>query len=216
MNKASGVTVEQRALEIQQCISKPLQDKLGFQPEVELIDDGRNKIRRRKRTASADSWSPDKGDQIIVRFKYPPPPPTDSGEATFSSPPGNSESKAGSNNPTRELIEALNRAEHRRGFDFVALKWFRDTALPGESFDWAKADISRREVLADAIQKRFILTSKVPNPRSPFPVTSIRLNRLATEVAAVLGGEVESDSDFHPVEIRGEPLSATIIRERRH
>ena len=215
MNKLSGRTVEQRAAEIQQCISRPLQDKLGFKPEVVLIDDGRNKIRRRRKTASAESWSPEKGDQILIRFTYPQDSSTIQHETQPSSSPGDPESGGETTEAVREVIEALNRAEHRRGFDFVALKWFRDTALPAEPFSWSKSDSSRREILADAIQRRLILTNKVPNPRSPFPVTTIRLNRLSPEVAAVLGEKAEADSDFHPVEIRGEPLSSTIIRERR-
>jgi len=56
----------------------------------------------------------------------------------------------------------------------------------------------------------------VPNPKSPqFPVTTVRLNRLMPEVKVVLGQNGSSDLDFHPVEIAGEPLSATILRERR-
>jgi hypothetical protein len=57
--------------------------------------------------------------------------------------------------------------------------------------------------------------SKVPNPKSPqFPVTAIRLNRLLPEIQAILGEQV-ADSDFRPVDIRGEQLSATVLRERR-
>jgi len=60
-----------------------------------------------------------------------------------------------------------------------------------------------------------ILVGKVPNPKSPqFPVTSIRLNRLMPEVQEVLGLP-KKDLGFHPIHIKGEPLSATILRERR-
>ncbi len=113
------------------------------------------------------------------------------------------------------MIRSLDRAEKRPGYPFVSLKWFRDQALPAEGWDWTGSDETRQNVLRIAIEKRLILTSKVPNPKSPqFPVTAIRLNRLMPEVAGVLG-EKSEDWDFHPVEIRGEPLSATILRERR-
>lgn len=70
-------------------------------------------------------------------------------------------------------------------------------------------------MLNSAIEKRLILTNKVQNPKSPqFPVTSIRVNRLMPEVQAVLG-HPKKDLDFHPIHIKGEPLSATILRERR-
>lgn len=61
-----------------------------------------------------------------------------------------------------------------------------------------------------------MLVGKVSNPRAPeFPVTTIRLNRLLPEVQQVIGDSGRTDSDFHPVEIPGEPLSTTILRERR-
>jgi hypothetical protein len=40
------------------------------------------------------------------------------------------------------------------------------------------------------------------------------LNRLLPEVQEVLGTPKRS-LDFHPIHIKGEPLSATILRERR-
>jgi hypothetical protein len=60
------------------------------------------------------------------------------------------------------------------------------------------------------------LTYKVPNPKSPaFPVTAIRLNRRHPEVAAALEDEEGATSEFAPLAIKGEPLSATVLRERR-
>ena len=122
---------------------------------------------------------------------------------------------AGATESISELVRALDRAESRPGYQFIALKWFRDVALLGESYDWARSDCARQSILREAIEKRLILTSKVPNPKSPqFPVTAIRLNRLLPEIQAILGQQV-SDSDFRPVDIRGEHLSATVLRERR-
>ena len=76
-------------------------------------------------------------------------------------------------------------------------------------------DIHWQNAIRSAIEKRLILVGKVPNPKSPqFPVTSIRLNRLMPDVQEVLG-HAKRDLDFHPIHIKGEPLSATILRERR-
>ncbi|HEV3513479.1 MAG TPA: hypothetical protein VGS05_17345 [Candidatus Sulfotelmatobacter sp.] len=217
MNRSEEATIADLASEIQQCLAGPLREKFGYEPQVVLVDDAPNKIRRKRKDASAERWSAERGDQILIRFT---PPEPSAAKGTISEPPSTGPSTPGGgkvkdDNATVALIQALNRAEHRRGFDFVSLKWFRDTALPAEPFEWAQSDHSRRQVLADAIEKRLILTNKVPNPRSPFPVTAIRLNHSVPEVINVIGQKDDTDFDFHPVEILGEPLSATVIRERR-
>ena len=107
-------------------------------------------------------------------------------------------------------------AETRPGYEFVSLKWFRDTALTYDGFSWAADEFARHDALREAIDRRWILTSKVTNPRPPnFPVTAIRLNRQIPEVSAALGTRASSPVAFHPVAIRGEALSATVLRDRR-
>jgi len=117
--------------------------------------------------------------------------------------------------PISDLVRTLDRTESRPGYQFVALKWFRDVALPAEPFEWVRSDSMRQNVLREAIERRLILTSKVPNPKSQqFPVTAIRLNRILPETQSILGDRVP-DTEFNPVDIRGESLSATVLRERR-
>jgi hypothetical protein len=199
--------------------------------------------RKKRQSASFEtSWSPDT-DSIEITFEPKPQlsqvasqPVAGAGVATpsnsgpksggvagllsefgsLSEEPPNSTPKSGSaTDPLSDLIKALDRAESQPGYTFVALKWFRDAALPAEGFAWLSAD-AVRNLLREAIEKKIILTSKVPNPRSPqFPVTAIRLNRLMPEVKATLGSRDERPSDFQPVPIRGENLSATVLRERR-
>jgi len=114
-----------------------------------------------------------------------------------------------------ELLRALDRAECTPGWSFVSLKKFRDEILPAANVPSIRSDVERQSVIGSAIEKRFILTGKVQNPKSPqFPVTSIRLNRLMPAVQEVLGLQ-KRDLDFHPIHIKGEPVSATILRERR-
>jgi hypothetical protein len=196
--------------------------------ELDLLPEGfkhrvrfHGKAKDKKKTAAFEkNWSPET-DTIYIRFEpvqeiskphsQPAKDPTVS--APFSPPPQNNPVAA---DPLSDLIRALDRAESRRGYDFVSLKWFRDAALPSAGLSWASADATRQNVLRGAIDRRLILTSKVPNPKAPqFPVTAIRLNRLMPEVKTILGSGEESAPDFHPVEIRGEDLSATILRERR-
>jgi len=223
MDSSKELTIAELASHLQAALSNPLKNVLdqrvprGYEPRVVLVDDGNHKIRRKRKTASADNWIGE-CDQILIRFE---PRASSESEPVREAPRSTSgESVVAPRTGTdffTELIVALDRAEHRRGYDFVSLKWFRDTALLGESFEWAKSASTRHQVLSDAIESRLILTNKVPNPKSAqFPVTAIRLNRLMPEVRKALGaGAGDSDLDFHPIEIRGEPLSTTILRERR-
>lgn len=116
----------------------------------------------------------------------------------------------------RDVLLTLARLENEPGYKFVALKFFRDRALVQEGFTWAVSDEARRAVLHEAISQRLMLTSRVPNPRDPqFPVTTIRLNRQMQQVCAVLGTNSTGERKFVPVSIRGEPLSTTVLRNRR-
>jgi hypothetical protein len=193
----------------------------GYEPHFHFYDKSGKKKRK---DAAAENWSPASG-QIQIWF-YPAeesraPETGENGPAVPPSGPLQHVACAGTGpgpaDPTSDLIRVLSLAERRPGFEFVSLKWFRDSALPAGGYQWAKSDQNRQDVLRDAIAKRLILTSKVANPKDPqFPVTAIRVNRSIPEVQKILGAATDlEDSDFHPVEIRGEPLSETIIRERR-
>ncbi len=180
--------------------------------------------RKKRSNAAADNWSPVLG-RIEIRFEPVAHELKQINSAT--SRPAAKESPAKYERPSKgipgvhpaeeDLLIALDRAESRPGWNFVPLKKFRDEILPQEHLpSLANTDVHHSSVLNAAIEKKFILVGKVPNPKSPqFPVTTIRLNRLMPEVKAVLGQTNSQDLDFHPVEISGEPLSATILRERR-
>jgi len=176
--------------------------------------------RKKRRSASTDNWSPE-ADEIRIRLE-----PAPSGQETDSSRRIEGFSSGSAQPQTvppnhyvhpaeADLLRALDRAESTPGWNFVPLKKFRDEILAAEHIPSMPTDVHRQAVLRSAIEKRLILKGQVANPKSPqFPVTTIRLNRLMPEVKAVLGQEENADLDFHPVEIKGEPLSATIIRER--
>ena len=199
---------------------KPLETLLqplipkGYRVHVSLVD---KNGRKKRKNASADNLSPDLGE-VRVNFEPDVTNPDilvaeQESELSAESPAKPSDAIA--SEPIPDLVRTLDRAESRPGYQFVALKWFRDVALAGKSFGWAQSDSARQGILREAIERRLILISKVPNPKSPqFPVTAIRLNRLLPEIRAILGEQV-ADSDFRPVDIRGEKLSATVLRERR-
>ena len=230
------IRIDQLESEIAQKLGSPLKNTLQelrytvpgpYQLRVSLLDaNGRKK----RSNASANNWSPASG-RIEMRFE---PAPEQAKIVSPENSPGNSiakprlkgfsESSSGPNAvgvPLEievRLLKALDRAESTPGWTFVSLKKFRDEVLSAEPFApsaFQPSDVHWQEAIQRAIEKRWILVGKVPNPRSPqFPVTSIRLNRLLPEVQQVLG-HPKRDLDFHPIHIKGEPLSATILRERR-
>jgi hypothetical protein len=197
-----------------------------YQLRVSLLDaNGRKK----RSNASADNWSPASG-RIEIRFEAVPEERKmampEASQETATKPDqlaqGAPEGFRGPNTFVAQieiyLLRALDEAESTPGWSFVSLKKFRDEVLLSRPFPpgaYQPTEVVWQEAIRSAIEKRLILVGKVPNPKSPqFPVTSIRVNRLMPEVQGVLGLPKRS-LDFHPIHIKGEPLSATILRERR-
>jgi hypothetical protein len=207
-------TIEQAESAFETRVQETLKDldllPAGYKARVRF----HGKQRDKRRSASIDTFSPDTDS---VRISFEPANEEPSARASLaprSEPPRIDDEVSG--DPVTDLIRALDRAEDRPGYDFISLKWFRDAALLAEKLPWTISPERRQSVLRNAIDNKFVLTSKVPNPKNPeFPVTAIRLNRLLPFVKAVLGQATAEDTDFHPVVIQGEPLSATILRERR-
>lgn len=206
----SGITIKELETEIERSISASLRNLShfsGYRPHVSIHD--KKTGRKKRHDTSADKWSADSGE-IRVSFEIAqepasPPPAPDPVWPT----------KSEVDDTTAELIRSLDSAESKPGYDFVALKWFRDSVLPAVRPAWADPG-ARAAVLRDAIERRIVLTSKVPNPKSPmFPVTAIRLNRSLPEVQTLLGPSEAPPLGFQPVAIRGEALSTTVLRERR-
>jgi hypothetical protein len=97
----------------------------------------------------------------------------------------------------KDLCSTLAEAE-RGGHAFIALKWFRDSFLPRKSFHWNQSPESRQMILAEAILRGVVLTSKIPNPKTPaYPTTTIRLNRAEA-------GVPEEAQRFRPVAVHGD------------
>ncbi len=183
----------------------------GYQAIVELCsENGRSK----RRDASADSWSPEY-DEVRIYFERIEggEPVLRSGRATRADHQAVNEDEvepvlpADMDARVRELCTALAEAE-RGGHAFIALKWFRDSFLPRKTFRWNQHPETRQLVLAEAIQRGVVLTSKIANPKTPaYPTTTIRLNRAEA-------GIPEETQRFQPVDVQGEPVGATIDEER--
>ena len=186
----------------------------GYQAIVELCgENGRSK----RRNAMADSWSPEE-DEVRIYFERiegdEPAPRSNRAQRAAASPAVDEEDDeqeaalpADIDARVKELCAALAEAE-RGGHAFIALKWFRDSFLPRKAFRWNQYPETRQTVLAEAIQRGVVLTSKIANPKTPaYPTTTIRLNRAEA-------GLPEEAQRFHPVDVQGEPVSAAIDEER--
>src|ERR1700691_3703407 len=187
----------------------------GYQAIVELCgENGRSK----RRNAPADSWSPEE-DEVRIYFER-----IGDGEAAARAPRAprgaiknayDDEDDDGQeavipadlDSRVKELCAALAEAE-RGGHAFIALKWFRDSFLPRKAFRWNQHPESRQVVLAEAIQRGVVLTSKIANPKTPaYPTTTIRLNRAEA-------GIPEKAQRFHPVAVHGDSIAEAIEEER--
>jgi len=185
----------------------------GYQAIVELCsENGRSK----RRNATSETWSPEE-DEIriyferidgeepaVARVTRVPRPVAD---RAYDDEPPESPLVADLDARVKELCSALAEAE-RGGHAFIALKWFRDSFLPRKSYRWNQNPETRQAVLAEAIQRGVVLTSKIANPKTPaYPTTTIRLNRAEA-------GIPEEAQRFHPVAISGEALTAVLDEER--
>ncbi len=185
----------------------------GYQVIVELCsENGRSK----RRNASAESWSPEE-DEVRIYFERTDeagsPRQTRSPRASADSfeddeDPQPSMVPADLEVRVKELCAALAEAE-RGGHAFIALKWFRDSFLPRKTFRWNQHPESRQAVLAEAIQRGVVLTSKIANPKTPaYPTTTIRLNRAEANVP-------EEAQRFHPVTVSSGGSMVDVIEEER-
>ena len=193
-----------------------LSPRKGFRVQVSLRRGSAKDSRQVKQNAPASRWLPDSG---LVAISYRPST-AEEDQATGSTVEDVQDSPAKAaqiaTGPVQDIVMALAKAEKDPQLGFVSLKWFRDTFLPQQGYPWAAIPDERQRVLVNAIDRNWILTSKVANPKNPqFPVTAIKVNRPLSEVHSILEQEPGSRSGFNPVAMRGEPLSQTVLRERR-
>jgi hypothetical protein len=186
----------------------------GYQAIVELCgENGRSK----RRNAMANTWTPEE-DEVRIYFERidgdevaPRPARASRASAEY----GLDEDEDGQeavipadiDARVKELCAALAEAE-RGGHAFIALKWFRDSFLPRKAYRWNQHPESRQAVLAEAIQRGVVITSKIANPKTPaYPTTTIRLNRAEA-------GMPEEAQRFHPVTAHGDSIADAIEEER--
>ncbi len=218
------ITVGDSEIGLARELAEPLRGMIpqteGYAIRVEMRENGRKK----RKNASQQSWHPGSGE-IVIKFDGPAvvqmPPENDSQadrQSTDKNPQGGLVSEIWSSPESRsvDFIKSLDAAERRPGFEFVALKWFRDLFLAAENYEWTASYETRDQVLRTAVSKGVAITYKVPNPKTPaFPVTAIRLNRHHPDVVTALGEDRIPEPEFQPIDISGETLSSTVLQERR-
>ncbi|HTJ28922.1 MAG TPA: hypothetical protein VL346_00385 [Acidobacteriaceae bacterium] len=180
----------------------------GYQAIVELCgENGRSK----RRNANASTWNPEE-DEVRIYFERVDGEIEDGDDSrpaaasthvrgARSHEDGATQSAAPLLDPAEldarihELSATLAEAE-RGGHAFIALKWFRDSFLPRKSFAWSQNPELRQMILAEAILRGVVMTSKIPNPKTPaYPTTTIRLNRAEA-------GLPEETQRFRPIPIQ--------------
>ncbi|MGE0492488.1 MAG: hypothetical protein AB7S38_24955 [Vulcanimicrobiota bacterium] len=120
----------------------------------------------------------------------------------------------------RLFVEALSQVESTR--PFVSLKWFRDTYLPEELGGVFSRPETRSQTLTELIEGGLVTVGSVPHPdpAKPYSTTTINLNHRHRSVRAILDQPNAvpargSGSRFRPRRLKGEPLSKTVLDERR-
>lgn len=113
-----------------------------------------------------------------------------------------------------EILAAYRSAASGR--EFVALKWFRDTWIPQQSYAWARDPETVMVILKSAIEEGVLRKEQLPNPNNPnHPTTTLREGN-----GSLSGGGVREHSsigarrNFSPISIQGKPLSATVLDGR--
>jgi hypothetical protein len=194
----------------------------GMRLRVQLEEDGRKK----RSTAAASNWNPETGEIVLYYERADPASTVNPSIAPQSGPTSSGfipfdRAQRVSNEDLQSLdapevtqlqiqqcCEALAEAE-KAGKAFIALKWFRDTALMDRGYPWADSLAYRQTVIAKAIEVGAIITSPIANPRAPqHPTTTVKLNRESEYAKTVT-------RRFQPIRPRGgESASEIILRDR--
>ncbi len=113
--------------------------------------------------------------------------------------------------PVTRLLRTLAKLEAEPHRQFVALKWFRDVALPKNGFNPSEA----KQILTQAISAGLVKTSPIENPHSPYPTTTVSTNRSDPRTREILAnGQNPAQRPLPPKDL-GFSLSEFVIRERR-
>ena len=207
---------------MQDILGRVLPQTAGLSLDIELLQNGVKK----EKDAPRDNWDPESGE-IRIRFGatgsdlQPRSSPKFAGQSEALTPQPLADSEGGLIFPEtslREFIGWVNSMESQMGVEFVEVKRVEDLQFPGERYQGMNRYEGRVRALRQAVEMGIFVERDEPNPPSPVvPVIAVRLNRTHPKVIESLNYKYPGPEhwDFARVEIQGEPLSETIIRERR-
>ena len=186
----------------------------GYQIRLEIIENGRKTLG----FVSCEDWKAASGE---IRIKFGPVAapgrhafPGATGGAAEYDESGDRE-YVYTEQDYSDLARALHDVEKACKPAPVPLEHFLDSCLPALDCDWCKWRGGRVNAVRRGIEDGIIFPSWMPDPDSPESwVKGLRLNNSHPFVVKVLYGANRGLDDFKPMEIRGEPLSETIIRNR--
>lgn len=167
----------------------------------------RKQHRATKRTAPVEEYfHPEPGDELVFRFVERSVNGKD--EAPRGAMP--SPTPIGATRAQR-LLQELVRLESDPRVNFIALKWFRDINLPAHGFPPEEA----RQELDAAIRRGAVRVIKLANPRSPFPTSTLQLDRNHAEVRGLMQTQpAAARPRFVPMDL-GVKVSDEILAGRR-
>lgn len=195
----------------------------GEVAEVQVLA-GMTRKTARKRRPTADKAS-DQGDSIYIVLRpghtsaaaaaTPGRPSTLAPRPTRLATPSAVSATPVSEAVLGELVRALRDAEQAPGHSFVALKWFRDGYLPQRGYSWAQDPGERDRALRAATARGWVRIEKIANPRNPgFPTSVLHAALDHPGLRELLGEAPKLGWDFTPIQLKGEPMSATVRKMR--
>lgn len=202
------MTIEEKG----RLLSSALKPQLPELEDLELKFQFQRKSQKKATKGSAPAekyFHPEPGDELVFRVVRRPP---ESASAAAAPPaPPTSEPAQPVSSEVACLLRTLNELESDPTRGFVALKRFRDEWLPARGLSPEAA----RRALSESIHSGSVRITKLVNPHSPFPTSTLSLNRDHPDVRAALSSTPAARKLFTPLDLGGLKVSDVILANRR-
>src|SRR5579875_397923 len=146
------MTIEEKSRPLLEAIRRQFPQFAHLTPVVKYH---RPEMKDIRRDADESYFHPEEGHTIEIVFE--------DAAAAPAHPVSRPEARAAE--AELRLVRALHRIASDPRYNFVALKWFRDSILPGEGFTPEEA----RATLDAAIARGWVVIERLANPNSTYP-----------------------------------------------